>query len=290
MIVSRFGEALRETVKPALDTIKFLLLLMIPVSLGVMLLDKSGILPWLARFAAPLMGFLGLPGEAALACLSAIFLNIYSAIAVMETLSLSGRDIIILTTFVLIAHNFIVESAVLKKSGSSASRMILIRLIYGFAAAWVINRILPPAPLTHTEAILPAIGLDVRELPSLLLIWLGSSGILIIRIAIIIFAVIFLQKLLDNRLLRFISAISYNLYIWHQVLAVQMRQAFFPDADAFRQSLPQQWAFTLLCYSVAILAAMLATFGVEQPIARLTQKISSNRRKRQHEGSQVANA
>lgn len=32
-----------------------------------------------------------------------------------------------------------------------------------------------------------------------------------------------LQKLLDNRLMRFLSVISMNLYIWHQILAVQMR-------------------------------------------------------------------
>ncbi|MDD5897200.1 MAG: acyltransferase, partial [Clostridia bacterium] len=40
-----------------------------------------------------------------------------------------------------------------------------------------------------------------------------------------------LQRLLDNPLMRFLSTISMNLYIWHQVLAVQMRLAWFPDVQ-----------------------------------------------------------
>jgi peptidoglycan/LPS O-acetylase OafA/YrhL len=98
----------------------------------------------------------------------------------------------------------------------------------------------------------------------------------------------FLQKLLDNRLLRFIAMISYNLYIWHQLLAVQLRQAFFPDT--FRTSLPMQWAYTLLCFSVSILTAMLATYGVEQPCAKLAQSFQKYWRKKHHEGPQTAKA
>jgi len=98
----------------------------------------------------------------------------------------------------------------------------------------------------------------------------------------------FLQKLLDNRLLRFIAAISYNLYIWHQVLAVQLRQAFFPAT--LHGDRPLQWAYSLLCFSVAILAAMAATYGVERPCVRLARNISSHRRKKHYEGSQTANA
>lgn len=77
-----------------------------------------------------------------------------------------------------------------------------------------------------------------------------------------------LQKLLDNRLMRFLSTISMNLYIWHQVLAVQMKKAWFPDAAALHASLAQQQAYTALCVSVALLAAMAVTYGVERPVSR----------------------
>jgi len=77
-----------------------------------------------------------------------------------------------------------------------------------------------------------------------------------------------LQKLLDNRLMRFLSTISMNLYIWHQVLAVQMRLAWFPDVNLLHTDHNLQSAYTLLCISVAVLAAMAVTFGIEQPFSR----------------------
>ena len=77
-----------------------------------------------------------------------------------------------------------------------------------------------------------------------------------------------LQKLLDNRLMRFLSVISMNLYIWHQVLAVQMRIAWFPDTNLLHTSRDLQSAYMLLCASVAVLAAMAVTYGVEQPASK----------------------
>ena len=77
-----------------------------------------------------------------------------------------------------------------------------------------------------------------------------------------------LQKLLDNRLMRFLSTISMNLYIWHQALAVQMRIAWFPDTDLLHTDKNLQSAYMLLCVSVAVLAAMAVTFGLEQPVSK----------------------
>lgn len=94
-----------------------------------------------------------------------------------------------------------------------------------------------------------------------------------------------LQWLLSNRLMRFLSAISMNLYIWHQFLSVEMRLAWFPDTEALHSEPNQQWAFTVLCYSVSILAAMAATYGWEQPVSRVLhqrlQAATTQRKKEQ---------
>lgn len=89
------------------------------------------------------------------------------------------------------------------------------------------------------------------------------------------------QKLLDNRLMRFLSAISMNLYIWHQVLAVEMRKAWFPNTELLHSDHNLQMAYTLLSYSVAILAAMIMTYGVEQPVQKWIHQII--RRRKKHE-------
>lgn len=99
-----------------------------------------------------------------------------------------------------------------------------------------------------------------------------------------------LQRVLDNRLMRFLSGISMNLYIWHQILAVQMRTAWFSDAGALRADPAQQWAYTTLCISVSVLTAMIATYGLERPAAKAVNGwIKHFGRKRYHEGPPFGN-
>ena len=200
MTAARFLKALRKTPEPAFKTIRFFIVLMIPVSFGVMLLDKSGILLWIAYFTSPLMGFMGLQGEAALVLLSSIFLNVYSAIAVIESLNFSVREIIILATLSTIAHNFPVECMILKKAGSSLTLVVLVRFFSAIAAAWVLNLILPSAPAMEGAAILlpGAIGIDPGELPAAIRSWLVNSFFFILKVSLIILAVIFIQKLLEE--------------------------------------------------------------------------------------------
>ena len=59
-----------------------------------------------------------------------------------------------------------------------------------------------------------------------------------------------------------------NLYIWHQVLAVEMRKAWFPNTDLLHTDPNQQKAYMLLSISVAVLAAMALTYGLEQPVSK----------------------
>jgi len=131
-------------------------------------------------------------------------------------------------------------------------------------------------------------GIDALRLSQLLvrlpftlsLLWVMLGAALMPR---------FLQKLLDNRLMRLLALISYNLYIWHQPLAAMIARDWFPDTLHVDLSLQQ--AYTVLCLSIAILAAMAATFGVEQPVNRLYLRfIKKYGRETGNEGPQAAKA
>jgi spore maturation protein SpmB len=209
----RTGRAALNTVKPAFSTIRFLLCVMIPVSLLVLILDYSGILSYIAWFMDPVMRFLGLPGEAALVFLSSVFINIYSAIAVIDTLSLTGREITILATMCLIAHSFFVECAVMKKTGSSLAKMVLLRVFCALFAGWVLHFIVPESAGRASPGMGPvspgAIGFDPAGLPEVLRAWLTDSGALILKIVLIVFALMFVQKLLDEfGIIRFLGKIT----------------------------------------------------------------------------------
>jgi peptidoglycan/LPS O-acetylase OafA/YrhL len=80
-----------------------------------------------------------------------------------------------------------------------------------------------------------------------------------------------LQKPLDNRLMRFLATISFNLYIWHQALSVLIARGLYPQT--LHSDLMLQQSFTLLCYSLSIVVAMAATWGVEKPAARALERL-----------------
>ena len=90
-----------------------------------------------------------------------------------------------------------------------------------------------------------------------------------------------LQKLLDNRLMRFLAAISMNLYIWHQVISVWLIKPLF--SDTLHDNRNEQIVYTLLCYALSILTAMVFTYGLEQPAARLLQKQKDRKGEHRHE-------
>jgi len=85
------------------------------------------------------------------------------------------------------------------------------------------------------------------------------------------------QAVFGNRLMRFLSAISFQFYIWHQYLAVRLRfQWRFPPYESeFPQQageMPWQWQYTLVCFFLAAAVAAVLTYGFERPVARLLDR------------------
>jgi spore maturation protein SpmB len=131
---ARTAEACVSGAKGAIRTILFLLGIVVPISFAVALLDWLGALAWIADRLAPLMRLVGLPGSAALVFISSAFLNIYSAIAVAMSMPLDLRSASILAIMCLTAHNLFVETAVMKKTGSSALKMVFLRVAFATSA------------------------------------------------------------------------------------------------------------------------------------------------------------
>ena len=82
-----------------------------------------------------------------------------------------------------------------------------------------------------------------------------------------------LRRLLSNRLVRLLSALSFNFYIWHQWLAVRLKEWRIPpylaEADPNQAGeMPWQLHYTLLCFAAALALAALVTFLLERPCAR----------------------
>lgn len=179
----------------AFRTIWFLLRIVVPVTLAVALLDWFGALVWISSSMAPLMALVGLPGAACLVFITSVFLPIYSAIAVALSLSLDMRSMTILAIMCLTAHNLIAETAVMKKTGSSAIKMVFLRIIFAFGAAFAFNSFMPASmrsvPLSSAAAARPGFL-------GMLIAWGLFTAPLALKIALIVFGVMVAQRLLEE--------------------------------------------------------------------------------------------
>ena len=129
----------RIGVKAGLQTFWELARVMIPAYGLTLVLERLGVIRWLAQLARPLMSLLGLPGDAAVPLMVGYVLNIYAAVGAMQALHLSGRQITVLAIAILIGHNLLVEGAVLHRAGMNGFAFGVLRVVAGLAAAAVAN-------------------------------------------------------------------------------------------------------------------------------------------------------
>ncbi len=118
--------------------------------------------------------------------------------------------------------------------------------------------------------------LDVRFMLSMffMLICVGTA-----------FSVRWFRKLFDNKAMHFLAGISYNLYIWHQVIAVKLKVHRIPfwEGDEYPNiagNRPWMIKYTLIAVLAAFAAAVAATYLIEKPCAKLIGKLTGIRRKK----------
>jgi spore maturation protein SpmB len=169
--------------------------LTVMVSFGVEVLRYFGILHWMSEGLSPLFGLVGLPGEAALAFISGYFVNVYAAVAVIDTLSLDGRAITVLAVMILCAHNMIVESPVQQKCGSSLLRIFAVRTLGALLLGFCLHLLLPVHETNTINASELTTSVE-RSLPYLLKDWAMSTIWLIVKMFTLIMSLSVLQRLL----------------------------------------------------------------------------------------------
>jgi len=181
--------------RAALKTAWWMIRVTVVISFGVMLLQYFGIIAKISEWLTPLFLHLGLSGEAALVFISGALVNIYAAVAVVETVGFDLRSITILGLMCLCAHNLIVETAIQKKTGSSALRMVVVRLLMAVACALVLNAVLPKETVDTT---LKKVALTEEVFTEVLKHWVVNTLLLVAKMFTIIVSLTVLQRVLAD--------------------------------------------------------------------------------------------
>jgi len=191
----RVVRSVKAVAPGALKTAWWLIKIMFVVTLAITFLKYFGVIAWLSFHLTPLFSYFGLPGEAALAYVSGYFVNCYSAIAVMTTLHLDMRATTILATMVLCAHNIPVETAVQKKTGSSALRMVAVRTLSSLALGWLLHQVMPGEAMVQASE---WVREEQAALGPLLLDWLVRTVRIAIPMVLLVFSLTVIQRLLSE--------------------------------------------------------------------------------------------
>ena len=191
----RIIKSAREVLPSSWKTCVWMIEITAGVSFAMMLLKFFNILPVVSDFISPVFKYFGLPGSAALAYLSGYFVNNYSAIAVASTLNLDWRATTIIATMCLCSHSMVLETAVLRKTGASATRMVIVRTLSALLQGWLLNLVLPQTSASLADA---AAQQWTTPFWPTLTDWFLSTLRLSVTMTLIIFALNILQRILQE--------------------------------------------------------------------------------------------
>lgn len=192
--LSRLKHCVVSAFPKGMKTAWWLIKITVPVSFGVMLLDYFGILALMAQYTGPVFGHIGLPGVSAIVLVTSIFTNIYSVVAVLALLHMPMREGIIIGTMCLVSHGFLIETAVMNRTGSSVVRMLLLRLTGSLVIGWMLNLLMPGSISTHVEAITRHQELFGEAFMH----WLNSISHTTLKILVLVNILLIFQRILDE--------------------------------------------------------------------------------------------
>jgi hypothetical protein len=191
---TRLSDPVRRAIKPALKTALWLISIMVPVSFAVTLLQHWGVLDYVAHALEPVCRLFGLRGEAALVIVTSALMNLYSGIAVIQSIPFTAREICIMALMGLVAHNLIIETAVQMKTGSKGLRMVCLRLAGAAVGGLFLHRVLPADDTVVMH------GMASNHLPFLEVMqhWLTGTLWLTFKLVCIVVSLNILQRILEE--------------------------------------------------------------------------------------------
>ena len=191
--MNRIIECFRLAMPASWKSTKWLLKLMIPISLAVTLMQHFGILAWIATWINPLFVHFGLPGESAVVFISGATAGTYAGIAAMMSIPLTMKQASILALMIALCHALPMECAVNRKTGSSFWKMGAIRIVMALVCALILNIILPDMQGKYIY-----LGAEAdSSFWEVMKIWLISQVKMSLMVAFIIYSLMVVQRMLE---------------------------------------------------------------------------------------------
>jgi hypothetical protein len=138
-LVTLLGDCLRQAFKTSYALFRII----VPIAIGVRLLELVGIIDLLGRLLAPLMALVGLPGSMGLVWATTLVTNLYGGMVVFAGVApgagLTVAQVTVLATMMLIAHAIPVEASIAQQAGTRFRTMAALRVAGALVAGILLN-------------------------------------------------------------------------------------------------------------------------------------------------------
>jgi hypothetical protein len=133
------ADCLRQAIRTSLTLFRII----IPIAIGVRLLELTGAIGVLGELLAPVMTLAGLPGSMGLVWATTLVTNIYGGMVVFAGVApeagLNVAQVTVLATMMLIAHAIPVEASIARQAGTSFRAMAALRVVGALLAGALLN-------------------------------------------------------------------------------------------------------------------------------------------------------
>ncbi len=197
LLQARIIAELKDLGRDCFTTSLELLKVTIPALIFTKILEELGLVTHIGNVLDPVMGLMGLPGELGLVWATAILTTPYSGIGVFAALApslqLSGAEMTILGSVMLIAHSLPVEVSITRKAGAPVLAISLIRLLGALGYGVILHQLCTIFSIWQEPAVM-LFQVAVQE--QTLLQWGVTQGRNICLIIVVIFFVLLAMRLL----------------------------------------------------------------------------------------------
>jgi hypothetical protein len=189
----------RRALVAALRSFWRVIVIVLPITVVVVALQYSPVLPWIVEHLAPSMKHLGLPGGAALALVLGLVVNIYAALTAAACLGMSAGEMTTLALVLGFAHNLLVEGTLLVRLTPRGPLWILVRLVVAALAGWALGpwfaSLWPDVP-AHAAAVAaappPATWLELLQIVGM------RAGKSALQLFLILLPIVFLLEVFEG--------------------------------------------------------------------------------------------
>jgi len=174
-----------------------------PITLILVILQFTPVLPWIINFVSPVMGLFGLRGDAAIPLVLGNALNLYAGIAGILSMELTVKEVFILAVMLSFSHNMFIETAVALKVGVKLWVVLLVRFGLAAVSAIVINLVWSGGSEVATYGIAPQVVAIPDGWYEIILLGLQKASFGVLQLAMVVIPLmVIIQYLKDKHYLQ----------------------------------------------------------------------------------------